>query len=91
MLWRKRTLVRHSIDGLNLKGVLGVSQQVADADPGVRQTQLPRHELDVVSTTGAATPPAVAAFTDDVVDEVFATAALQWWAPLQRHRGFIHH
>lgn len=68
-----------------------MSQQVADADAGVRQAELPRDKLDVVSAAGAAAPPAVAALTDDVVDDVLSASALQRRAPLQLHRRFIHH
>lgn len=91
VLWRIRTLVRHSIDSLYFKGVLGVSQEVADVDSGVGQSQLTWDKLHVVSTAGAAAPPAATALTYDVVDHIFSAAALLWWTPLQSQRGLIHY
>lgn len=91
VLWWIRTLVRHSIDSLYFKGVLGVSQEVTDVDWGVRQSQLTRDKLHVVSTAGAAPPPTATALTYDVVDNIFSSTTLVRWAPLQPQRGLIHY
>lgn len=91
ILWWIRTLVRHPVNGLYFKGVLGVSKEVADVDTGVSQAQLTRNKLDIVSAPGAATPPAAAALTYDVVDHIFSATTLLRWVPLQPQRGLIHY
>lgn len=86
-----RTLLRHSVDSLYFKGVLSVSQQVADVDASVGQSQLTRHKLHVVSAASAAAASAATALTYDVVDNVFPAAALLRGGPLQPQRGLIHY
>lgn len=91
VLWWIRTLVRHSIDGLYFKSVLGVSKEVTDVDTGVSQAQLTWNKLDIVSAPGAATPPTATALTYDVVDHIFSTTTLLRRVPLQPQWGLIHY
>lgn len=88
---RAGTLLRDSVDRLDLEGVPGVSQQVADVDAGVRQSQLTGDKLHVVPTAGAPAAPATAALADDVVDQVVPASALLRGAPLQPQRRLVHH
>ncbi len=67
-----------------------MSQEVADVDAGVGQSQLTRDKLHVVSTAGAAAPPTATALTYDVVDNILSATALLWWAPLQPQRCLVH-
>lgn len=90
VLWRVRALVRHPVHSLYLKGVLSVSQQVADVDAAVGQSKLTGDKLHVVSAACAASSPAPAALTDDVVDHVISTSRLLWRTPLQLQRRLIH-
>lgn len=83
-------MVGHPIDSLYFKGVLCVSQEVAYVDAGVGESQLTRDKLHVVPTAGAAATPTAAAFTYDVVDNVFSASTFLWGAPLQPQRGLIH-
>lgn len=82
-LGRIGALVRDAVHSLDLEGVLGVSQQVADVDVGVHQSQLTGDELHVVPAAGAAAAAAAAALADDVVDHVLPAAALLRGTPLQ--------
>lgn len=68
-----------------------MSQEVADVDEGVGQSQLTWYKLHVVATAGAAPPSTATALTYDVVDKIFSAAGLLWWAPLQPQRGLIYH
>lgn len=43
-LTRERTHVRDAVEGLDLKGVVGVCREVCDSDGGVGQAQRPREE-----------------------------------------------
>lgn len=71
-LRREGALVGDAIDGLDLEGVLGVSQQVADVNARLSQAQLAGRVLHVVPTAGAGAPARAAALADDVVDQVLA-------------------
>lgn len=90
VLGRVGALVRDTVDGLHLEGVLCVGQQVADVDPGLGQAQLAGQELDVVAAAGAAAAAAAAALADDVVDDVLAAAGVPRREPLQHHRGLVY-
>lgn len=46
----QRALARDTVDGLHLKGVARVGQEMADVDPAFCEAQLPRHKLHVVIT-----------------------------------------
>lgn len=88
---RAGTLLGDPVDRLDLKGVPGVSQQVADMDVGVRQSQLTGDKLHVVPAAGAPTTPATAALADDVVDQVVPASTLLRGAPFQPQRRLVHH
>lgn len=88
-LRREGALVGDAVHGLDLEGVLGVGQQVADVDAGLRQAQLARRVLHVVPAAGAGAAARAAALTDDVVDEILAAPRVAGRGPLQHERGLV--
>lgn len=83
VLLREGALVGHSIDRLDLKGVGGVSPEVADEDAGVGEPQLAGHKVHVVVAAGAGAPVRAALLADDVVGDVVPAARLPRRVPLQ--------
>ena len=90
MLGRVRALIADAVDGLYLEAVDGVSPQVADEHPGLRQAQLARDEVHIVVAVGAGAPVGPALLAHYVVDDIIAPARLPGRVPLQDHRGFVH-
>lgn len=90
MLGRVRALIADAVDRLYLEAVEGVSPQVADQHPGLRQAQLARDEVHVVVAVGAGAPVGPALLAHYVVDDIFAAARLPGRVPLEDHRGFVH-
>lgn len=84
-----RALVADAVDRLDLKGVEGVSQQVADEHPAFGQAQLSRDEVHVVVAVGAGPSVGAALLAHNVVDDVAAAACLPRGVPLEDHRGLV--
>lgn len=89
VLWGEGALAGDSIDGLDVKGVGGVSPQAADGDTALSQAQLLWHKLHVVVASGAAPTVCPALFTDDVVGHIIPPTCLSWRVPLQNDGSLI--
>jgi len=83
-------LVGDAVHRLDLEGVLGVGQQIADVDAGLRQAQLAWGELHVVPTTRARPTAGAAALADDVVHQVLPAPRVPRRGPLQHQRGLVY-
>lgn len=90
VLGRVRALVADTVDCLYLEAVEGVSPQVADQHPGLRQAQLARDEVHIVVAVGAGAPVGPALLAHYVVDDIVAAARLPGRVPLEDHGGFVH-
>lgn len=83
-------LVGDAVHSLDLKGVLGVGQEVADVDARLRQAQLARRELHVVPAAGAGPPARAAALADDVINQILPAPRVPGRAPLQHQGSLVH-
>lgn len=88
-LRRVRVLIRHTVDCLDLKAVLGVGLQVADCHAPLRQTQVARRDFYIVVAARAHAALGQALLADDVVEDVVAAARVTRLAPLQDEVGLI--
>lgn len=89
MLSRVWALVTDAIDGLDLKAVEGVRQQVADEHPRIGQAQLSGDEVHVVVAVGAGPSVSTALLAHDVVHDVAPAARLPGGVPLEDDRGLV--
>lgn len=88
-LRRVRVLIRHAVDGLDLKAVLGVGLQVSDRHAPLRQAQVARRDVYIVVAARAHAALGQALLADDVVEYVVAAARVTRLAPLQDQVGLV--
>lgn len=94
-----RSQRRHSVLGFDLKGVVGMGQEVSDGHRGVLEALRPGQEAHVAAARLAALVPpaaaaagtnhATAALTDDGEGDVTAPAAILRPAPVQDDRSLV--
>lgn len=77
------TLVGDSIDGLNLKAVLGVSLKVSDRHMSLSKPKVAGRDIHVVITSCAGSTFRQTFLTDDVVEKVLPSTLVTWLAPLK--------
>lgn len=85
MLRWVRAFVGHAVDGLDLKRVQCVCQQVTDEHPSVSEAQLTRCKLYAVIAVRARAPLRAALLTHDVIHHVSTASGLTGRMPLQGH------
>lgn len=88
-LRRVWALIRHAVDSLDLKAVLGVCLQVADRHTTLCQAQVARRDVHIVIAARAHATLRQALLADDVVKDVTSTARVAWLTPLQDQGGLI--
>lgn len=80
----------HPINGINLKGVVSVCQEVCHCHRGVGESILSREEADIWAAwlTLFYVPPTF--FTYDVEGNIFPASCVQGPTPVQDNRGLIY-
>lgn len=89
-LWCIRTLVGDSIDGLNLKAVLGVSLKVSDRHMSLSKPKVAGGDIHVVITSCAGSTFRQAFLANDIVEKVLPSTLVTWLAPLKYKRRLIY-
>lgn len=84
------TLVGDSVDGLNLKAVLGVGLKVSDGHMSLGQPKVPGRDVHIVITPSAGPTLGQTLLTDNIVKKVISATLVTRLAPLKHQRCFIH-
>lgn len=84
------TLVGDSIDGLNLKAVLGVSLKVSDRHMSLSKPKVAGRDIHIVITPCTGSTFGQTFLTDDVIEKVLPSTLVTWLAPLKYKRCLIY-